>query len=289
MSGSSGRRLAKFSLPSEFVLPGWRIFRGRTGWLSRAMGQEKTERGRFELPLPLRADRFSKPAHSAALPPLQGRVMVSPPCVRVKGRRRRYRTRWSGDSRRGGDLKMPLQSPSRRTDVVREVSWPMPNVTPSKNAAAAKPAGAPAAPTNAPATPTTTPARGPDRRQSVVDRRCGLDRRQKTREEAGYTGPERRSGIDRRAATGLERRRGPGRRRSDDRKAAEEGEMTAEQFEFCMAIQTYKKVNKKMYPTWTEVLELIRQLGYRKVMPREIRLENVPEPTIFPASEEEAA
>ena len=29
------------------------------------------ERGRFELPLPLRADRFSKPAHSAALPPLQ--------------------------------------------------------------------------------------------------------------------------------------------------------------------------------------------------------------------------
>ena len=30
-----------------------------------------TERGRFELPLPLRADRFSKPAHSTALPPLQ--------------------------------------------------------------------------------------------------------------------------------------------------------------------------------------------------------------------------
>src|SRR5688572_12234427 len=30
-----------------------------------------TERGRFELPLPLRADRFSKPAHSTALPPLR--------------------------------------------------------------------------------------------------------------------------------------------------------------------------------------------------------------------------
>ncbi len=29
-----------------------------------------TERGRFELPLPLRADRFSKPAHSTTLPPL---------------------------------------------------------------------------------------------------------------------------------------------------------------------------------------------------------------------------
>jgi hypothetical protein len=32
----------------------------------------ETERGRFELPLPLRADRFSKPARSAAPPPLQG-------------------------------------------------------------------------------------------------------------------------------------------------------------------------------------------------------------------------
>ncbi len=30
------------------------------------------ERGRFELPLPLRADRFSKPAHSTTLPPLRG-------------------------------------------------------------------------------------------------------------------------------------------------------------------------------------------------------------------------
>src|SRR4051812_46849453 len=30
-----------------------------------------TERGRFELPLPLRADRFSKPAHSTTLPPLR--------------------------------------------------------------------------------------------------------------------------------------------------------------------------------------------------------------------------
>ena len=31
----------------------------------------KAERGRFELPLPFRADRFSKPAHSTTLPPLQ--------------------------------------------------------------------------------------------------------------------------------------------------------------------------------------------------------------------------
>lgn len=64
---------------------------------------------------------------------------------------------------------------------------------------------------------------------------------------------------------GLDRRRGPGRRRPDDRKAAEEGQMTDEQFEFVMAIDKYKKLNNRPFPTWTEVLEIIKALGYRKV------------------------
>lgn len=118
--------------------------------------------------------------------------------------------------------------------------------------------------------------------RDVVDRRMGVDRRQKSREESGYTGPERRSGIDRR--TGLERRRGAGIRRDEERRSAEEGEMTIEQFEFVMAIETYKKVNKKLFPTWTEVLEVIQSLGYRKVEARSIRLENVPEPEIIRTS-----
>ena len=122
-------------------------------------------------------------------------------------------------------------------------------------------------------------AQGPNRRKSAVDRRAGLDRRQQTAAESGYTGPERRSEQERRE-TGLERRRGPGRRRSDDRKAAEEGEMTAEQFEFVMAVETYKKVNKRLYPTWTEILEVIHQLGYRKISARDIDLD-APEPELF--------
>jgi hypothetical protein len=127
-------------------------------------------------------------------------------------------------------------------------------------------------------TPQISPAPSDDSpERSVVDRRAGLDRRQKTRAESGYTGPERRSAGDRR--TGLERRRGPGVRRSDDRRLAEEGEMTGEQFEFVMAIETYKKVNKRMFPTWTEVLEVMRQLGYRKVEHRTIALE-APEPQL---------
>ena len=82
-------------------------------------------------------------------------------------------------------------------------------------------------------------------------------------------------------------RRGPGRRLSDVRKAAEEGEMTGEQFEFVMAVEMYKKVNKRLYPTWTEVLEVLHQIGYRKVLPREIKLENVPEPELFKGEEPE--
>jgi hypothetical protein len=121
---------------------------------------------------------------------------------------------------------------------------------------------------------------GPDRRNSRVDRRTGMERRHLSAEASGYNGPDRRSSEDRRQDTGLERRRGPGRRLSDDRKSAEEGEMNSEQFEFVMAIEAYKKVNRRMYPTWTEILEVLQQLGYRKVAHREINLENVPEPTL---------
>lgn len=75
-----------------------------------------------------------------------------------------------------------------------------------------------------------------ERRMSVLDRRCGLDRR-----------------------------RGPGRRLTQDRKSAEEGQMSDEQFEFLMAIDRYKRKNARPFPTWTEVLEVIKALGYRKV------------------------
>jgi hypothetical protein len=76
----------------------------------------------------------------------------------------------------------------------------------------------------------------PERRKSVVDRRLGLDRR-----------------------------RGPGKRLSKERKAAEQGHMSDEQYEFLMAIDQYKKDNDRPFPTWTEVLEVIKAIGYRKV------------------------
>jgi len=82
--------------------------------------------------------------------------------------------------------------------------------------------------------------------------------------------PERRSGEDRRQSVvdrrlGLDRRRGPGRRLTDERKAAEQGQMSDEQFEFLLAIEEYKQKNATRFPTWTEVFEVIKALGYRKV------------------------
>ncbi len=98
--------------------------------------------------------------------------------------------------------------------------------------------------------------RSDDPDASVVDRRSGLERRHPTPGEE----------------TNLERRRGPGRRRTDFMRAAEEGEMTQEQFMFVMAIDSFKRVNGLTFPTWTEILEVIRKLGYRKTMPTELNL-----------------
>jgi hypothetical protein len=76
-------------------------------------------------------------------------------------------------------------------------------------------------------------------------------------------GERRQNVVDRRL--GLDRRRGPGIRRDYERKSAEEGEMTDEQFEFLMAIDQYKRQNNRPFPTWTEVLDVIKAIGYRKV------------------------
>ena len=91
--------------------------------------------------------------------------------------------------------------------------------------------------------------------EKVVDKRAGEDRR--------FGFDRRQSVVDRRL--GLDRKRGPGRRRGDDRRSAEEGQMSDEQFEFLMAINEYKKQNSRPFPTWTEVLEIIKALGYRRV------------------------
>ncbi|MEO1534149.1 MAG: hypothetical protein AAFS11_01120 [Planctomycetota bacterium] len=93
--------------------------------------------------------------------------------------------------------------------------------------------------------------------------------------EMRQPGEDRRKNVVGESPTGLERRRGPGRRLTDFVKSAEEGEMSSEQFLFLRAIETFKEVNGKSYPNWTDVLEVIRLLGYRKVQASELNLPNV--------------
>jgi hypothetical protein len=120
----------------------------------------------------------------------------------------------------------------------------------------------------------------------VVDRRVGLDRREvenlrkaavddadDNHDASEAPGPDRRRDNDSHY-TGLERRRGPGRRRTDFTRQAEEGEMSPEQFLFLMAIDAFKRANGKTFPAWTDVLEVIRLLGYRKTCPSELSLPN---------------
>lgn len=43
--------------------------------------------------------------------------------------------------------------------------------------------------------------------------------------------------------------------------------MNEEQLEFLKAMDEYKRVNSRPFPTWTEVLDVMLYLGYRKVAP----------------------
>ena len=48
--------------------------------------------------------------------------------------------------------------------------------------------------------------------------------------------------------------------------------MTTEQFLFLMAIDEFKKANSRTFPSWTDVLEVIRLLGYRKTCQSQLTL-----------------
>jgi hypothetical protein len=63
-----------------------------------------------------------------------------------------------------------------------------------------------------------------------------------------------------------------GRRRFIDPTTCER-EYTEAEMEFMMAMNEYKRKSGRMFPTWSEVLEVVRSLGYEKIDD-----EPVPEP-----------
>jgi len=92
---------------------------------------------------------------------------------------------------------------------------------------------------------------GTDRR--ATDRRSGAERRQA--EEAGF--PERRSGKERRAKAPEGERRKVERRINEYR-------LHPDVLEFINAVNEFKSVQQKPFPTWSEIYEIFRGLGYRK-------------------------
>ena len=92
-----------------------------------------------------------------------------------------------------------------------------------------------------------------DRRGERGDRRHGErgDRRKKQIPLA----VERRSGKDRRLL---------GERRRQVDPTTCEKDYSDEEIVFMKAMDLYKRSNRRPFPTWSEVLEVLRALGYRK-------------------------
>ena len=58
--------------------------------------------------------------------------------------------------------------------------------------------------------------------------------------------------------------------------------MNKEQFLFLMAIESFKRANCRPYPAWTDVVEIIRLLGYRKTLKSELSLRHAEDWTEAP-------
>ena len=110
-----------------------------------------------------------------------------------------------------------------------------------------------------------------DRRAGrAADRRATNERRQRDIPVA----------LERRA--GKERREKGERRRQVDPTTCER-DYNDNEITFMKAMDQYKRDNRRPFPTWSEVLEVLRSLGYRKVAER-TALPGLP---TAPAAEEE--
>jgi hypothetical protein len=97
----------------------------------------------------------------------------------------------------------------------------------------------------------------PDSELAITDRRKSDRRRQTDRRKQNIpVAVERRSGTDRRS-------QGERRRQVDPTTC--ERDYTEDEIVFMKAMDQYKRSNRRPFPTWSEVLEVLRSLGYRKV------------------------
>jgi hypothetical protein len=106
----------------------------------------------------------------------------------------------------------------------------------------------PRAPDAAPKDATPSPGSAPERRAGD-DRRTGIERRARSDPVAR----ERRSGVDRRSIP--------------DRRAGRRGgeyELDADTLEFISAVNAFKERTGRAFPTWSDLLGILRELGWEK-------------------------
>jgi hypothetical protein len=80
-------------------------------------------------------------------------------------------------------------------------------------------------------------------------------------------GPDDRRRTDRRREqqpVAIERRSGVDRRQASERRGVNRYELSADEMEFVHAIQRWKERTGKAFPAWSEVLAILRSLGYEK-------------------------
>jgi hypothetical protein len=78
---------------------------------------------------------------------------------------------------------------------------------------------------------------------------------------------ERRKALNAAAIPGEERRKSP-RRKVERRRMIDpttcERDYSDDEIEFMKAMDDYKRKSGRMFPTWSEVLEVVRDLGYSR-------------------------
>jgi hypothetical protein len=100
-----------------------------------------------------------------------------------------------------------------------------------------------------------------EKHEKASDKLVTIDRRRSPERRASEKTPEIRK-----VRTPIERRAKVNRRRQIDPTTCER-DYSLEEIEFMRALDDYKRANGRMFPTCSEVLEVIHKLGYEKRTP----------------------
>ena len=133
----------------------------------------------------------------------------------------------------------------------------------------------------------TSSAKSPSRKgQPASEKLATIDRRRGSRrdEEKAAAAPKPAT-----PAAPLERRQKVNRRRQIDPTTCER-DYTDDEVEFMNSLDDYKRKNGRMFPTCSEVLEVVRSLGYVRLSPSELAARassQSPELVLVSATEED--